>query len=190
MNQHKAGDQSTMKSHSPEENQGLPNRNNYTSRSTDMVAQLQYTPRICWRHMLNAYVAHKTSGISLSWGFVGWVGCAPWCTHFGSASGRCIRSTRRAGRSHGPGRTGRRRGTGSGSCALPAARQGQFGAGRYGACPAAGQPFRGGQNRPTAGAETQFLEPDIGAGSTERTFRVCVSASEKFDRLLRVYSVE
>ena len=90
------------------------------------------------------------------------------------------------GRSHGPGRTARRRGTGSGSCALPAARQGQFGAGRYGACPAAGQPFRGGQNRPTAGAETQFLEPDIGAGSTERTFRVCVSASEKFDRLLRV----
>jgi len=34
------------------------------------------------------------------------------------------------------------------------------------------------------------FSPDIGAGSTERTFRVCVSASEKFDRLLRVYSVE
>ena len=121
--------------------------------------------------MLTAYAECICSAQDLvhsAWrGFVdGWA--APICASFSEARGRCIRSTRRAGRSHGPGRTGQRRGTGSGSCALPAARQGQFGAGRYGACPAAGQPFRGGQNRPTAGAETQFVEPDTGAGSRER----------------------
>ena len=149
-----------------------------------MVAQLQYTPRICWQHMLNAYVAHKTSDISLSWGFVGWVGCAPWCTHFGSASGRCIWSTRRDAATDqvapaegaGPGldparyRPPTRDSSVRAVTALALLPGNLSEADKIGLLPV-----------PKPSSST-----DIGAGSTERTFRVCVSASEKFDRLLRV----